>query len=167
MARTGLNGSLASYRALLACVLGLYRPLETALEGLDWSATGLDLAARRKSPWLMEDLAHFGVAAPRGAATPAPLTAIAEGLGVLYVLEGATLGGQVIGRSLKADFGIGPENGGRFFASYGAETGRMWRSFVAVLESVAGDPRQARAIERTAIATFRRFDEALAGMSAA
>jgi heme oxygenase len=49
-------------------------------------------------------------------------------VGCLYVLEGATLGGQFISRHL-ATLGIGPANGGLFFHGYGAKTGEMWKSF--------------------------------------
>lgn len=166
MARTGLDGSLASYRRLLTCFHSLYDPLERALEQLDWTATGLDPAARRKSPWLAEDLAHFGETVPTrpiSAALP-PVRGIGDGFGVLYVLEGATLGGQIISRELRAGLGIGPESGGRFFAGYGAETGRMWQSFVAVLERAAEDPENASAISEAASATFRSFDRALAAL---
>lgn len=54
-------------------------------------------------------------------------------LGCLYVIEGATLGGQVITRHLLATHGITPETGGAFFAGYGAETGPHWQAFGAMI----------------------------------
>jgi heme oxygenase len=66
-------------------------------------------------------------------------------LGTLYVLEGSTLGGQVIVRHLAGDpSGDGvPPSAWRCFDPYGPETGRMWRSFrehVTAWESAGGDP---------------------------
>ena len=49
-----------------------------------------------------------------------------------YVLEGATLGGQVIGRHAAAH---GLDAAGlSFFRSYGADVGPMWRRFCEILE---------------------------------
>ena len=42
--------------------------------------------------------------------------------GCLYVMEGATLGGQVIGRHVRQTLGVTPETGGRFHAAYGDRT---------------------------------------------
>lgn len=39
----------------------------------------------------------------------------------MYVLEGATLGGQIISRSLGGRFGLTPQTGLRFCSSYGAQ----------------------------------------------
>ena len=43
----------------------------------------------------------------------------AQTLGCPYVLEGATLGGQVVGRHLRENLNLSPENGAAFFNSYG------------------------------------------------
>ena len=48
-------------------------------------------------------------------------------LGALYVLEGATLGGQVLRREMAQRLGVNADNGGAFLDVYGAETGRRWR----------------------------------------
>lgn len=78
--------------------------------------------------------------------------------GILYVLEGATLGGQVILRRLGTRVGISATYGGRFFASYGPDVGRMWRSYVEVLERFGATPK-AQVIEQSAVAAFQAFDE--------
>jgi heme oxygenase len=67
-------------------------------------------------------------ALPRCAELPLQLTP-SHALGILYVLEGATLGGQVIGRNLSAVLKLGATNGAAFFAGYGDETRAMWKRF--------------------------------------
>ena len=131
------------YRALLAALFGFYEPLEAALAAFpDWAACGLDLAARRHTPALVFDLEALGLspaavaALPRCTALP-DLPLFATATGCLYVLEGATLGGQVISRQLAAH-GLGLQSGGRFHAGYQGDTGRMWREFAHGMERLAG-----------------------------
>ena len=56
-----------------------------------------------------------------------------EILGVAYVLEGATLGGQFISRHLEQTLGFSGGQGYRFFRSYGPEVGPRWQAFRAEL----------------------------------
>jgi heme oxygenase len=57
-------------------------------------------------------------------------------LGYLYVMEGSTLGGQVITKMLKNQLQITPDQGGRFFHGYGDKTKIMWNDFCATLSSI-------------------------------
>jgi heme oxygenase (biliverdin-IX-beta and delta-forming) len=65
------------------------------------------------------------------------LVTIPQVLGCLYVIEGATLGGQIITRHLQANLGITPETGGAFFAGYGVENGARWQAFGAMITAAA------------------------------
>jgi heme oxygenase len=60
----------------------------------------------------------------------------AEAIGSLYVMEGSTLGGQIISRAL-AQEAWAPPGGLAFFNPYGDDTGRMWRAFKAFAEQMA------------------------------
>ena len=159
----GLTGKLEDYAWMLSCFLSLYRPLEAALRRLDWVDTNLDLALRRKSHWLEADLRLLGHEPDAIADWPhlPQLKTIDDGLGALYVVEGASLGGQVISRWLTKELGIGRDNGGRFFASYGERTSEMWRSFIEVLEGSARLTASAAAIEQSARNTFAVFHDCL------
>ncbi len=151
--------SRCEYRRLLETLWGFYHPLELALARLDWRAHDIELAARRKSDWLFADLVDLGRdpheinKLPVCSHIPA-LTSATTGLGVLYVLEGATLGGQLIIRHVGPQLGVNDTFAGRFFASYGLAVGPMWRKYIAALEQAGfcGDARDA--IERAAIETF-------------
>jgi heme oxygenase len=147
--------------------LGLYEPLERRLLNIDWADCGIDVGQRLKSQWLKLDLKRLGRSAEEISCLPncrslPPATSIPEGLGILYVLEGATLGGQIIGRRLEKELGIGAENGGMFFAAYGDRTGIIWRDFVSVLDRYTDDPA-ASVIESRAVSTFQSFEFWMSG----
>ena len=57
--------------------------------------------------------------------------------GCLYVIEGATLGGQVITRHLHTHLGLTPACGASFFSGYGAQTGSRWKAVGALLNAYA------------------------------
>ncbi|MGQ0674339.1 MAG: biliverdin-producing heme oxygenase [Hyphomicrobium sp.] len=160
-----------SYRRLLEIMWGYYDPLEDALAHLEWTGTNLSFASRRKALWLAADLLDLGHTAQslailsRCVSLPA-CRSIPQGLGILYVLEGATLGGQLISRRLGPELGISPASAGRFFASYGSATGAMWQSFLASLEQAGTERAAALAIERAALDTFATLDAWLAAAQA-
>jgi heme oxygenase len=63
--------------------------------------------------------------------TPAPpaLWGDAHGFGMLYVIEGSTLGGQYIARNITERFGLDAAHGLAFFQGDGTSTGALWRDF--------------------------------------
>lgn len=141
-----------------------YRSMESDLATVDWTPAGMDFEPRRKTVLLEEDLRVLDVScaarddAPRHL-DPADLD---FAIGCLYVLEGATLGGQVISRHL-AKLGIGPGNGGRFFHGYGTRTGAMWKSFQASATGYCLTGNQIEQALRGAQSTFERYRTAMFG----
>ncbi|MDB5205745.1 MAG: Heme oxygenase-like protein [Flavisolibacter sp.] len=77
--------------------------------------------------------------------------------GGMYVLEGSTLGGQIIKRHLqkKLDSGF---TGSLYFTAYGAETGAFWKTFLQHLGEAAQDPEDAEQIIDSAVKTFSAID---------
>lgn len=131
------------YQSILEGFFGYYAPLEVQLSGAAvWAELEFDFAARRKVPELEKDLLVLGRTAeeltrlPKCAKLP-KLETIPQVLGCLYVIEGSTLGGQIITQHLQANLGITPETGGAFFAGYGAETGARWQAFGAMITEAA------------------------------
>jgi heme oxygenase len=154
---------LSTYQTLLEGFFTLYEPLEDALsQAVDWPAMGWDFNASRKSPWLRKDLRHLGLnadgidALPRCSDLP-PLPDAAAAVGCLYVLEGSTLGAQVITKRFATTLGLTPETGGRFFYGYGEETVPHWRSFGTWVRSVEDGLDTASALT-AAKHTFETFD---------
>ncbi len=99
----------------------------------------LPMEGREKLPLLTKDLLNLGLSgADIEALTKAPipsLQSLPEAIGALYVLEGSTLGGQVISKHLQNKLQITPDSGGAFFWAYGNKTMPMWLSFKNFLNS--------------------------------
>ncbi|GEL69027.1 biliverdin-producing heme oxygenase [Myxococcus virescens] len=124
-----------AYRRHLEALHGFYVPLEARLAGLGLEAVpGLSVHARWKVPLLKEDLRALGHDAaslerlPHCAGLPS-LAGVPEALGCLYVLEGSTLGGQLILRHLRRHFDGVSLGDFSFFRAYGDEVGPRWRAF--------------------------------------
>lgn len=82
-------------------------------------------------------------------------------LGVLYVLEGSTLGGQVLCRQLKDRLQLAPHQL-RYLAGHGRATGARWRATCALLEAALSTPALRAQAGAAAAATFRLFKQAVA-----
>jgi heme oxygenase len=161
--------SREAYRAVLVQFYGFYAPLEASLHRIEGLILALsDVAARRKAGLIARDLLALGLspselpALPRCGDLPA-LPDVAHALGCLYVLEGATLGGQIIARQLAAGPSVTADSGGAFFSGYGPETGPMWRSFGTGLAAYVTTPEREAGVVTAARETFRAFERWLAG----
>jgi heme oxygenase len=153
--------SLEAYKAHVLRSWRFYLPLEDCLAAFDWSAAGIDFLPRRKAPLIEQDLRVLGIHQPRlENAQPLARQNLDFALGCLYVLEGATLGGQIISRHL-ATLGIGPANGGLFFQGYGARTGEMWKSFQRSATSYCVSEDQIGEAVSGAKSTFERFSDSM------
>ena len=83
------------------------------------------------------------------------LDGLSAALGCWYVLEGASLGGQIISRQVRASLGMTGETGARFFQGYAERTGEMWKRFRAVLTAWVVTPEEQERSIRAALGTFR------------
>jgi heme oxygenase len=183
---TMLSGRLPVERFVgqLAAYLPIHSTLEAALATSThravrsvWSA---DLA---KAPLLVRDLEAFSARGVRpeisGLAASAGFTArIVEQsaacpvalLGMLYVLEGSTLGAAVLRGHLEAAYGaahgVSAEQGLAYYSPYGASPMPHWKLFKESMNAAIVDPReQAMAIDG-ANEAFARIGEILAALSA-
>ncbi|GEM44560.1 biliverdin-producing heme oxygenase [Deinococcus cellulosilyticus] len=129
--------SPAAYQKLLCSFAALYQTLEPLVyERPEWQQLQ-DLQPERKLPWLETDLGFYGLSLPAPHFT-VQLSGWQEVLGAVYVMEGSTLGGQLISRHLQT-LGITPETGGRFFSGYQGRTGARWKQTRQLLESQCTD----------------------------
>lgn len=150
----------AAYCGTLSRFYGFYRPLEAGVWSLcDWREHGLEPAERRKTPLLEADLRALGVDPPQlsTCADLPPHRTIAFAFGCLYVMEGATLGGQVISRHIRQTLGLMPAAGGRFFDGYGARTGAMWRAYRTALAAFTTTHDRQDHVVDAAVQTFRKL----------
>ncbi len=154
--------SAAAYARFLAGLHAVYAPLEQRLDAFpEWTAVGLSLAPRRKTPLLVSDLAALRApGTARWIGDVSMPASFGQALGCLYVLEGSTLGGRTIARHLRASPHRLPT---RFVEGYGARTGVMWRAFQDALrrhERRGGDGDD---VVRGAAGTFGALERSLAG----
>lgn len=139
--------TLAEYTQLLRRYYGFYAPLDPV-----------------KAEWLHRDLLALGDTEAQIDVLPRCQNLPAPGWGCRYVLEGATLGGQILARTLESRFGLTPEHGAAFFAGYGAETGSHWKRFGESL-ALETKPEDEDLIIAAARDRFLKFHAWLAGGS--
>ncbi|WP_027613161.1 biliverdin-producing heme oxygenase [Pseudomonas sp. URIL14HWK12:I6] len=148
---------------LMQAYYGFYRPLESALLDSGVIPVDFDLAPRLKTQILLNDLQALGLTAEAIARLPLcqSLPVIDSNdacLGVLYVLEGATLGGQILRREIASRLSLNADNGAAFLDIYGAATGRRWRAFIEYLGSRSLDASEREAVVAAARTTFSCFE---------
>lgn len=126
-----------------------------AWEPLAIECLGKWYSGREKLPLLRNDLSQLGLSEQRISllplAEPLPEWKSLPGvLGSLYVMEGSTLGGQVIARHLRSI--LNSEAGFSYFHPYGECTGSRWREVQVLLASHSSpdvDPLIVDAANRT------------------
>ncbi|WP_156467543.1 biliverdin-producing heme oxygenase [Methylobacterium sp. Leaf102] len=121
-----------AYVGFLAAMAAALVPLEADLAASPPEALPPDWPARRRTDAIRSDLAALGHPAP-----PAPAMSRAqppaEVAGLLYVLEGSRLGGQMLLRQALASPDATVRDNTRFLRQ--GEGQRLWPSFAAWLET--------------------------------
>jgi heme oxygenase (biliverdin-IX-beta and delta-forming) len=146
--------SLHQYRQFLEKFYGFHIPLEQAMERLPWDSVGINFDERRKIAFLKQDLHSLGLTdeditrLPLAKDLP-PIASMEAACGVMYVMEGSTLGGQIQARQVHKLFALTSENGAAYFSSYGANIGAMWKACCEAIVLVARDDiaQEARIIQ--------------------
>ena len=154
--------TLEGYRRVLPALATAIRGIEDALHV--WSEpllnAGFDLRERSKEAWLVLDERALDLTVVDWR-TAFELTQPAAAFGAVYVVEGATLGGQVITREVAETLGITPMSGGRYFFGYGNDTGRMWTRTRESLQRFAAQGDNDQGMIKGAINTFGLFERAV------
>ena len=142
-AQLGLLNQPASsefYAHLLRRFLGFHLVWEQDLQAFPELAR--ELEARSRIEHLRDDLKMLGLTEAEISHVPLCSDAHrvtadeAHALGSFYVLEGSTLGGQLITKHLSGAHWL-PAEGLSYFNPYGSRTGEKWRSFKRWLEDQA------------------------------
>jgi heme oxygenase (biliverdin-IX-beta and delta-forming) len=118
---------------------------ENIFPALSPYVSGLDL--RNKTHFIEADLATLGSPATdykKVFTADNDRFSSAFAMGILYVIEGSSLGGRVILKNITGALGHNAESGAAYFSGYGNQTGSHWKSFLAELiqfeaENNAGD----------------------------
>lgn len=150
--------TLSDYQLLIKKFYGFTAPCEALIDSLTCNVL---INNRKKKPWLEQDLLALKIFNDNDTKLPIcldlpVLSEYEQVLGYLYVMEGATLGGQVITKLLKNQLPITLDQGGRFFYGYGDETKLMWDDFCRNLYSI-NDIEQQNKVVHSASDTFNRL----------
>ncbi len=121
-----------------------------------------DLDERWKTPRLLHDCERLGVAVRAGADPGGDPPTDAVAFGQMYVLEGSTLGGQVILRHLRRTLGDAIDGATRSLDAYGRHTGRRWQAFQDGLEAFVDTCGDHEIVVTAARDTFHEFLRAYA-----
>lgn len=117
------------------------------------------LVARQRTHLLQLDLGWFGVTDLDERRPILPdMTDLPSLLGIMYVMEGSRLGGQLIARHVEASLHLSEGQGDAYFRGHGDRTGTMWKEFCEVLKTRVSD-NQTDEVVTAAKATFRIFGE--------
>ncbi|MHA3787066.1 biliverdin-producing heme oxygenase [Flavobacterium hauense] len=95
-----------------------------------------DLKERNKAYLLEKDLkalGNFTESSSKPVSSLLDNPSIAFALGIMYVIEGSSLGGRVILKNINAALGHDIENGAAYFGGYGGQTGSYWKNFLGML----------------------------------
>ena len=132
------NMTQQSYLSILIAMRNSYSIMEHAVSA--YSSTQQLLVGRSKLGWLDQDIAYLQVSQP---APPAHsnkhvglnnIRNVSQALGMMYVMEGATMGGGHIFKALKKHNWINDLEGIRFFYSYGDLRGEKWAQYIHALK---------------------------------
>lgn len=154
--------SLNDYSTYLKKLYGFVKPYEQQVLS-KVGALVPDVEGRRKAHLLESDLKALGLSEADINALlvynyPAPANE-AEALGAMYVLEGSTLGGNIIYKRLNHLIGIEKETNGKYFTAYGDMSGMKWKGFMEAFGEYAVSHNAEQEIINTAIATFTNMDK--------
>lgn len=164
--------SLSTYRMVLIAYSYLYRAVEGRInQYLKLHPNLFEYSERNKLPWLIHDLTFFHENLKeldywnQQITTFPEITDIGQLVGVLYTLEGSTLGGQVISRNLAENHRLTSTRGACFFNGYGEHTLTMWQDFLCFAESISENTDSIQAAIESACRTFQLFEQALNGIT--
>lgn len=129
------NFEKEDYEKLLLANFRLYATLESMVFKVLTPEFGekLELENRRKFNLLKKDLDSLNLKLPNYKHFEEAISK-SKAIGILYVMEGSTLGGNVMARHLKKNELLGDLDF-NFMTIYGSELGEMWKKFKNVLDS--------------------------------
>ncbi|MEO7975586.1 biliverdin-producing heme oxygenase [Flavobacterium sp.] len=98
------------------------------------SATIDDLEKRKKSHLIENDFFFLNHSKPNSKVVfDATQISVPFALGILYVIEGSSLGGRFIVKNITTIPGLDNGHGISYFNGYGEKTGSYWKSFLNLL----------------------------------
>ena len=142
---------MSMYRLVLVAYYHFYGAIENAI---DHSLSAQSVAFFGIDP---EDAALL----PRTVLATLNIMNIGQLVGLLYTIEGSSLGGQVISRHLEMHHGLTPANGARFFYGYGERIPEFWKDFEVFMDASLTDDQARSSAKEMAKMTFAMMESTL------
>lgn len=147
----------SDYIAILNFFYGFIRPLEEKIARVMDESLLPDYGQRRKSDTLLADLDYLQSDLERPVTSNLPeITNTYQAIGALYVLEGSTLGGEIISKMLSDKLRLDTRDGLSYFVAYGDNNRSMWQKFQQMLDDILDAKAQAEVL-KAAEQTFIKF----------
>lgn len=149
----------AEYIELLQLFYSYFGGLEEKINNHITANHLSDYNQRRKSAALAADIqALGGMPVAKASGNDLPLISNAtEAFAALYVIEGSTLGGQIISQMMGRQLDLPNDVGLSFFKGYGDDTDCMWTAFKEALNNHANTKTEQDNVIDTANQTFTKF----------
>ncbi len=162
------NYPLSHYHTLLDTYYRLYQLLEGLINAfLSGHPDAFDYSVRYKFPELIKYLAFLEIdplALPSLSSSATDfltIETVGQLVGVLYVMEGSTLGVQMISQLSAKNNGFTGRTGSFFFTGYGENTQTFWQRFTAFSDTLIGDKRQCQKAVDSICQTVQLFNQVL------
>lgn len=140
---------LSAYKAYLSKLYTLHAYCESKIAAFaEWGNYGIDPDQRRRLPMLIADLKALGVntdSLPTTIEWNHPWD-FPSAVGVMYVLEGSTMGGIFLAQRLQLLIGDDGLPATRYFSGYGDQTIPMWSEYCRFLNRYAIEHPQSLSI---------------------
>src|SRR5690606_7092172 len=150
--------AIDDYLEILHYFYRFFAPLERSIFP-QFNGALPDAAQRRKADWILEDIHFFRPAyQPVFTSSSTPeITSLPQAIGALYVMEGSTLGGQVICKMVAQKLDVSQAEGFKFFSGYGEGTLAMWDNFKKYINNRSWNPEEENEVIDAANRTFGLF----------
>lgn len=129
------NISLHAYSLYLSLMHDVVRDFEEKIYPIMEDVI-LDISERKKASLILNDLKFIGEEKKKGHSVFKNSNvnfSVPFAMGMLYVLEGSTLGGRFILKNIQENLKLNEENGVSYFAGYGNKTGSYWKKYLQFL----------------------------------
>lgn len=151
-----------SYINILKTFYGYFSPLENLISKKSELQHYLpDFHDRRKSQLILRDLSFFDQTdSDIEICKDIPhVKNLSQAFGCVYVMEGSTLGGQYISRSIAKQLSLQRGEGVEFFSGYKGDTGKKWKAFQEALVGYCETSNDEEIIIKSANETFLKLEK--------
>lgn len=148
----------SDYQRYLQYLAAIHAKLENQIQQFpEWENFSIEISQRVRYPLLQQDLASLGCLESDTLTLPSLEVpwSFATAVGVMYVLEGSTMGGRILTQRLSHIIGKDGVPSTRYFQAYGDLTMSRWSEYCTFLDEFAS--RDSYAQDKVILAACAMF----------